>query len=103
MLKVVDREIEEYLNNPLLYFDGNVEGFPHRSRLTGEYYVASESYIVHYDPVWFQISIMCHCLERVKAGRDHEGDYLGLEVWMKCVPGKWSLFEVFRNTDSSSI
>jgi len=47
MLKVVHREIEEYLNNPLLYFDGNDKGFPHRSRLTGEYYVAREAYIAN--------------------------------------------------------
>jgi hypothetical protein len=36
-------------------------------------------------------------------GVDREDDYLGLEVWLKCVPGRWSSFEVFRNTDSSSI
>jgi hypothetical protein len=29
--------------------------------------------------------------------------YLGLEVWLKCVPGRWASSEVLRNTDSSSI
>jgi hypothetical protein len=103
MLKVVQREVEAYLNDPRLYFDGDEEGFPHRRRLIGRYYIGAESYISQKDPAWFQISIKCHCLERPRAGRDREGDYLGLEVWLKCVPGRWSKFEVFRNTDSSSI
>jgi hypothetical protein len=103
LLKAVHREVEAYLNDPLLYFDGDKEGFPHRGRLTGTYYIAGESYIAHREPVWFQISVKCHCLEFPRAGRAREGDYLGLEVWLKCVPGKWSRFEVFRNTDSSSI
>jgi hypothetical protein len=102
MLQVVHREIEAYLNDPRLYFDGDDEGFPHRRRLTGQYYIGSESYIAHSDPAWFQISIKCHCLEPPKPGVDREDDYLGLEVWLKCIPGRWS-FAVFRNTDSSSI
>ena len=101
LLWAVQCEVEEYLNTPGLYDDG--VSFPDRLRMTGAYYIGAESYIAHRDPVWFQISIKCHCLERPKAGMDRDDDYLGLEVWLKCVPRQWSSFEVFRNTDSSSI
>jgi hypothetical protein len=103
MLKVVHREVEAYLNDPRLCFDGDDEGFPHRRRLSGAYYIGGESYSAQSDPAWFQVSIMCRCLEPPKAGVDRDDDYLGLEVWLKCVPGRWESFEVFRNTDSSSI
>lgn len=103
LLRVVHREIEAYVNDPHLCFDGDDQGFPHRRRLTGAYYIGSESYIAHRDPGWIQISIKCHCLAPPKKGVNRDDDYLGLEVWLKCVPGQWSSFEVFRNTDSSSI
>ena len=101
MLRAVHREVEEYLNTPGLYGEG--ETFPDRLRMTGAYYIGGESYTAHRAPDWFQISIRCRCLEHPKAGVDREDDYLGLEVWLKCVPGRWASFEVFRNTDSSSI
>lgn len=101
LLRAVQREVEAYLNTPGLYGEG--ESFPDRLRMTGAYYVGAESYIAHRDPAWFQISVRCHCLEGPKAGVPRDDDYLGLEVWLKCVPGRWSSFEVFRNTDSSSI
>jgi hypothetical protein len=103
LLAAVQGEVEAYLNNPQLCFDGDDEEFPHRRRMTGKYYIGGESYIGHFDPAWFQISIMCRCLERPKAGLDRDDDYLGLEVWLKCAPVDWSSFELFRNTDSSSI
>ena len=103
MLAIVHGDVEAYLNNPDLYFDGDGEGFPHRQRLTGAYYVGGELYIGHVEPAWVQISVICRCLERPKAGLDRDDDYLGLEVWLKCVPGNWSSFELFRNTDSSSL
>jgi len=101
LLGVVHRELEEYLNTPGLYSEG--DSFPDRLRMTGMYYIGSESYIAHRDSSWFQIGIMCRCLEGPKDGLLRDDDYLGLEVWLKCVPGRWSSFEVFRNTDSSSI
>lgn len=103
LLRAVQREVTSYLNDPRLVFDGDEDGFPHRRRLTGAYYVGGESYIAHRAPPWFQISVMCRFLEPPKAGVPRDDDYLGLEVWLKCVPGKWASFEVFRNTDSSSI
>jgi hypothetical protein len=101
MLQAVHREIEEYLNTPGLFGEG--ESFPDRTRLTGTYYIGAESYIVHRNPVWFQISVMCRCLKEPWEAVNRDSDYLGLEVWLKCLPGQWSSFEVFRNTDSSSI
>jgi hypothetical protein len=103
LLRAVHRELEAYVNDPRLVFDGDDEGFPHRRRLTGAYYLGGESYIAHRAPAWFQISVMCRCLEPPKPGVPREDDSLGLEVWLKCVPGRWGSFEVFRNTDSSSI
>lgn len=101
LLRAVHREVEAYLNTPGLCGEGGI--FPDRRRLTGAYYIGAESYVAHREPTWFQISVKCHCLEKPKPGVDREDDYLGLEVWLKCVPGRWSSFEVFRNTDSSSI
>ena len=101
LLRAVHQEVETYLNTPGLYGEG--ESFPDRLRMTGAYYIGDESYIAHRKPAWLQISIMCHCLERPKAGMDRDDDYLGLQVWLKCVPERWSSFKVFRNTDSSSI
>jgi len=101
LLRTVHEEVEAYLNTSELYGEG--ESFPDRLRMTGAYYIGDESYTAHRKPAWFQISIRCHCLERPKAGVDRDDDYLGLEVWLKCVPDRWSSFEVFRNTDSSSI
>lgn len=103
ILRAVQREVETYLNDLRLVFVGDEDGFPHRNRLTGAYYIGGESYIAHRDPTWFQISAMCHCLEFPKPGVDREDDYLGLEVWLRCVPPRWASFEIFRNTDSSVI
>lgn len=99
LLLAVHQEVEAYLNTPGLYGEG--VSFPDRLRMTGAYYIGGESY--HREPAWFQISVECRCLEHPKAGVDRDDDYLGLEVWLKCVPGQWASFEVFRNTDSSSI
>lgn len=101
LLRVVHREIETYLNTSGLYGEG--DSFPDRLRMTGAYYIGSEGYIAHRDPAWFQISVMCRCLESPRAAVTRDDDYLGLNVWLKCLPGKWSSFEVFGNTDSSSI
>jgi hypothetical protein len=102
MLAHVNRELEAYLNDSRLYFTGTADGFPNRDRMTGEYYLGGESYIAHADPTWFQIGVMCHCLEQPWGPFVRVKDYLGLEVWLRCTPRRWS-FSVFRNTDSSSI
>ena len=102
MLDTVHIAVEAYLNTPGLYVEGGEDGFPDRSRMSGEYYVSDESYTGHVGPVWIQVGVMCHCLEKPSRAGQEDRDYLGLEVWLRCDPNDWS-FSVFRNTDSSSI
>jgi hypothetical protein len=103
LLKAVHRAVEAYLNDPRLVFAGDEDGFPHRQRLSGTYYIGGESYTAHRDPVWFQICFKCRCQQRAAPDGGRADDYLGLDVWLKCLPGRWASFEVYRNTDSSSI
>ena len=102
MLDAVHQEVEAYLNTPGMYGDSGDDTFPDRSRMSGEYYVSDESYAGHVGPVWIQVGIMCHCLDKPSRPRQGGRDYLGLEVWLRCDPALWS-FTVFRNTDSSAI
>ena len=100
---MVHHEVEKYLNTRGLYFKSDADGFPNRSCMTGQYYLSDESYYGNLLPGAIQISIFCRCLRRPwLPGATEPEDYLGLEVWLRCVPGKWK-FKVFRNTDSSSI
>jgi hypothetical protein len=103
LLRAVHAEVEAYLNDPQLVAEGDEEGFPHRRWLTGTYYLGDEWYEAHREPTWFQISIDCRCLSPPIPGVPCENDYLGLNVWLKCVPGRWDTFEVCGNTDSSAI
>ena len=41
----------------------------------------------------FVVSIRCRCLEPPKAGGGRDDDYLGLQVWLWCLPGRWASFE----------
>lgn len=103
MLDVAHKEVKKYLNTRGLYFKSDEDGFPNRSCMTGEYYLSDESYYGNLLPGAIQISVFCRCLQRPSLpGATESQDYLGLEVWLRCVPGKWK-FKVFRNTDSSSI
>jgi hypothetical protein len=103
MLDAVQQEVEKYLNTRELHFKTDADGFPNRSCMTGQYYLSDESYYGNLLPGAIQISIFCRCLQRpALLDTTEPEDYLGLEVWLRCVPGEWS-FEVFRNTDSSSI
>lgn len=103
MLKVVHKEIEQYLNTEnLVYDDEDDDGFPNRLRMTGDYYIGDESYTQHVNPLWIQISVGCRCLGRSVVKNRRPDDYLGLEVWLRCEPPRWT-FSVFRNTDSSVI
>ena len=102
MLDVVHGEVEAYLNTPGLCGEGVGDGFPDRSRLSGEYYVGYESYTGHVGPVWIQVGVTCRCLEKRSVAGREDRDYLGLDVWLRCDPNDGS-FAVFRNTDSSAI
>jgi hypothetical protein len=103
LLAAVHREVTKYLNDPRLVFTDpdDADEFPHRDRLTGDYYIGGESYIAHRDPTWVQISVRCRFLE--PTDDDEPDDYLGLEVWLRCKPGKRVAFTKYRNTDSSVI
>ncbi|MGC4118453.1 MAG: hypothetical protein QM765_28640 [Myxococcales bacterium] len=108
MLAIVHKEVEEYVNNPSLCCDAR-DFFPKPSALTGEYYIARESYFhpdADYDPQpdpWIQIGVMTKFLG---SSQTPEGvkvhDYLGLQVWLRWTP-KTKTFVIFRNTDSSSV
>ena len=101
ILRTVHAEVEAYVNDDdLTPNDG--ESFPCRRRLSGEYYLGSESDESRVGPSSYQIAIMARCLERESPGNSDDRDYLGLEIWLRCDPETWSI-TVFRNTDSSSI
>jgi hypothetical protein len=102
LVRVVHAEVQRYFDDPALVCDDGRVSFPGRDRLSGEYYVAHESYTQHAGPVWIQIGVMCHCLEKMDGHGGADRDYLGLEVWLRCDPQDWT-FEIFRNTDSSSL
>ena len=99
--QAVHAEVEAYVNNPELCVDGGA-GFPQLQRLTGEYYIGSESYEREVAPLAYRIAVLCRCLERSSSLQKEPSDYLGLEVWLRCEPAAWT-FTICRNTDSSSI
>ena len=101
LLRVVHLEVESFLNTPGLYGEG--ESFPDRHLLTGAYYIGDEAYKADEASAFIEISIQCRCLERPRPGFNREDDYLGLEVWLRCLAPRWDQFEIFRYTDSSSI
>jgi hypothetical protein len=100
MLEAVHEAVEKYLNTRGLYFSSD-DYFPNRKRMTGEYYLGDESYHGNVSG-GFKISVYCRCLQKAwlpeQTGPD---DYLGLNVWLFCAPGKWS-FKV-EATDSSAL
>ena len=101
ILAAVDRAIEAYLRDPDLTYE--TDHFPTWQRLTGEYYIAGESYWSEQGPPKLQMSLMAHCLE--SAPPDSGGrcrDYLGLEVWLELDELNGAI-EVVRSTDSCSI
>ncbi|MGG3805213.1 hypothetical protein [Metabacillus fastidiosus] len=98
MLSIVHKEVFEYINDDDLCFADCENLFPTRSKLTGNYYIDSVSYINYVNPAGFQITISTRLTERLLTGED---DYLGLEVvlFAKSVN---DTFEVW-GIDSSSI
>jgi hypothetical protein len=100
MLAVVHKAVEKYLNTRNLYYDDD-SGFPNRSQMTGEYYISDESYMARDGGKWIQIGVFCPCLEKPSDLYPTGGDYLGLNVLLRCVPKR----RTFRATsvDSSSM
>lgn len=98
MLSIVHQELLNYIHDDNLCFDGSEESFPVRSKLTGNYYINSVSYINHINPVGYQIMIETRLTEHIPTGED---DYLGLEVTLFTRSVNHN-FEVW-SIDSSSI
>ncbi|MGG3798522.1 hypothetical protein [Metabacillus fastidiosus] len=98
ILSIVHKEVFDYINDEDLCFDDCENLFPTRSKLTGNYYIDSVSYINYVNPAGFQITISTRLTERLLTSED---DYLGLEVvlFAKSVN---DTFEVW-GIDSSSI
>jgi hypothetical protein len=97
IIQIVRKEIYEYVNDDNLCFD-DINSFPTRSKLTGNYYIDNVSYIKHVNPVGFQIMVFARLTEYITGGED---DYLGLEVTLFTKDVNES-FEVW-GIDSSSI
>lgn len=98
ILSIVHKELFKYVNDDNLCFDDETALFPMRSRLTGNYYIDSVSYIKHINSFGFQVMVNARLTE-VLGGK--EEDYLGLEVTL-FTKAENDTFEVW-SIDSSSI
>ncbi|KAB2495189.1 hypothetical protein [Priestia endophytica] len=76
ILSIVHREISTYVNDDRACYE-EIDDFPSRCILTGNYYINDVAYIARVNPTGFQIMIQTH-LTGLEFGR--EDDYLGLEV-----------------------
>lgn len=94
----VQKEIWKYINDDNLCFKDELELFPNRNKLSGDYYIDSVSYVKHVGPLGFKIIISARLTE--KLGNSEE-DYLGLEVTL-FVKSEKDDFEVL-GIDSSCI
>ncbi|MDR0672570.1 MAG: hypothetical protein LBF93_02660 [Zoogloeaceae bacterium] len=110
ILMTVQEAVRKYVEDPALTFDTRAEGFPSRDRLSGEYYIAGESYLLQDEP-WFQkigrkpgcrFSVLVHCLETCPGGNSEDRDYLGLEIHFAWLP-ETGAFAYLGDIDSSSI
>ncbi|MGG3889897.1 hypothetical protein [Metabacillus fastidiosus] len=57
ILSIVHKRVFEYINDDDLCFDDCENLFPAHSKLTGNYYIDSVSYINYVNPAGFQITI----------------------------------------------
>lgn len=99
ILVLVETQVEDYVNARDLCAPPGEDWFPEQARLTGEFYIGSESYHKLPGKDWCQVCVGARCLER---GPDGPNDYLGLDVWLRYDPAEDRLW-VHRNTDSSAI
>jgi hypothetical protein len=98
ILALADAQVEEYANDGCA--PPGEDWFPEQARLTGEFYVGSESYHRLPGRDWCQICLEARCLGRRGPGEPR--DYLGLDVWLRYDPAEGRLW-VHRNPDSSVI
>ena len=95
ILALTDMKVEEYVNDGCAPPD---EGwFPEQARMTGEFYIGSESYHKLVGAKWCQVCVRVRCLGRGSAGPE---DYLGLDIWVRYDPAEDRLW-AHRNPDSS--
>jgi hypothetical protein len=101
LVAAVHKAVEKYLNTRGLSFTSDEDGFPNRTRMTGEYYLSDEYYEGN-RPDGFKINVHCRCLEKPwQPGATEPDDYLGLDVWLLCKPKRWTF--TVQAVDSSSI
>lgn len=98
ILSIVQTEVSKYINDDNLCYDDISGLFPTRSKLTGNYYIDSISYIKRLNPMGFQVMVSAKLTESLD---NSEVDYLGLEVTIFAKSGN-DTFEVW-GIDSSSI
>jgi hypothetical protein len=97
ILDLTEARVEEYANEGCA--TPGEEWFPEQARLSGEFYVGSESYHRLQGESWIQVCVDARCLGREPGGA---GDYLGLHVWLRYDPESGRLWS-HRNTDSMVI
>jgi hypothetical protein len=97
ILAVADALVEEYANSGCA--PPGEDWFPEQVKLTGEFYVGSESYHRLPGERWIQVCVEARCLGHEP---DSPGDYLGLDVWLRYDPENGRLWN-HRNTDSMAI
>lgn len=110
VMAVVERVVQDYIDDRTLTVDNDALGFPSRDRLTREYYIGEESYGVNDEP-WFQrvgrtcqyhFSVFACCLEHLRHANQTDQDYLDLEVHFRWLPDTGT-FRYDGDVDSSSI
>lgn len=94
ILQLVDKLVERYATD-----NSYEDDFPQQSRLTGEFYIGSESYHRLCGMKWIQICVEARCIGTRHVRTD---DYLGLHVWLRFDPKSGRLTN-HRNTDSMVI
>ena len=110
ILAAVHQAVQAYLDDRSLTSGSAVCGFPALEMLTGEYYIASESYRVNDEP-WFprvgrskeyRLSFLVHCLGRHSHPHEtaSDQDYLGLDVHFDWLPDRGT-FAYHGDIDSS--
>jgi hypothetical protein len=97
ILTLADEQVEEYAND--MCAPPGEDWFPEQDKLTGEFYIGSESYHRLPGKDWIQVCLRVRCLRHSEDGPE---DYLGLDVWLRYDPGEDRLW-VHRNPDSSVI
>lgn len=98
ILSIVQTEVSKYINDDSLCYDDKSDLFPTRSKLSGNYYIDSISYIKRLNPIGFQVMVSTRLTE---IWGNKEVYYLGLEVTI-FTKSENDTFEVW-GIDSSSI